>query len=133
VNEGFVPPAPGPAELRLYTVPRSALRPPVAATDEQGTVWLPALRARDDRYVAPLTLTRYQGIAEVEDQVVERGDALVACERERRHAPRPDPRLRRLERLGERRCPTVSQRVDLPDGREHQPGPRPARGGGRDL
>ena len=74
VNEGFVPPAPGPAELRLYTVPRSALRPPVAATDEQGTDWLPALRARDDRYVAPLTLTRYQGIATLHDLILDFGD-----------------------------------------------------------
>jgi len=74
VNEGFVPPAPGPAELRLYTVPRSSLRPPVAATDEQGTDWLPALRARDDRYVAPLTLTRYQGIATLHDLMLDFGD-----------------------------------------------------------
>jgi tetratricopeptide (TPR) repeat protein len=72
VNEGFVPPAPGPAELRLYTVARS--RPPVAATDEQGTDWLPALRARDDRYVAPLTLTRYQGIATLHDLILDFGD-----------------------------------------------------------
>src|SRR5881628_1881849 len=74
VNEGFVPPAPGPAELRVYTVPRSSLRPPVAATDEQGTDWLPALRARDDRYVAPLTLTRYQGIATLHDLILDFGD-----------------------------------------------------------
>src|SRR2546422_1190114 len=38
--------------------------------------------------------------------------------RSHRHASRPDPRLRRLERLGERRCPPVSQWVDLPNGRE---------------
>src|SRR3989441_196393 len=74
VNEGFVPPAPGPAELRLYTVPRSSVRPLVAATDEQGTDWLPALRARDDRYVAPLTLTRYQGIATLHDLILDFGD-----------------------------------------------------------
>src|SRR2546426_4835460 len=52
VDEGFVPPAPGPAALRLYSVAHP--RPPVAATDEHGTDLLPALRARDDRYVAPL-------------------------------------------------------------------------------
>jgi len=74
VNEGFVPPAPGPAELRLYSVSRSQLRPPIAATDEQGTDWLPALRARDDRYVAPLTLTRYQGIATLHDLILDFGD-----------------------------------------------------------
>jgi len=74
VNEGFVPPAPGPAELRLYSVSRSQLRPPIGATDEQGTDWLPALRARDGRYVAPLTLTRYQGIATLHDLILDFGD-----------------------------------------------------------
>ena len=74
VNEGFVPPTPGPAELRLYSVSRSAPRPPVAATDEQGTDWRSALRARDDRYVAPLTLTRYQGIATLHDLMLDFGD-----------------------------------------------------------
>jgi hypothetical protein len=72
VNEGFVPPAPGPAALRLYPVSRP--RPPIAATDEQGTDWLAALRARDDRYVAPLTLTRYQGIATLHDLILDFGD-----------------------------------------------------------
>ena len=72
VNEGFAPPAPGPAALRLYSVLRPRL--PVAATDEQGTDWLPALRARDDRYVAPLTLTRYQGIATLHDLILDFGD-----------------------------------------------------------
>jgi len=72
VNEGFVPPAPGPAALRLYAV--SKPRSPIAATDEQGTDWLAALRARDDRYVAPLTLTRYQGIATLHDLILDFGD-----------------------------------------------------------
>ena len=72
VNEGFVPPAPGLAALRLYSVTRPRL--PVAATDEQGTDWLAALRARDDRYVAPLTLTRYQGIATLHDLILDFGD-----------------------------------------------------------
>jgi hypothetical protein len=74
VNEGFVPPAPGPAALRLYTVSRPSSHPPIAATDEQGNDWLPALRARDDRYVAPLTLTRYQGIATLHDLILDFGD-----------------------------------------------------------
>ncbi len=74
VNEGFVPPAPGPAELHLYTASRSSPRLPLAASDEQGTDWLPALRARDDRYVAPLTLTRYQGIATLHDLILDFGD-----------------------------------------------------------
>src|SRR5207245_2909303 len=41
VDEGFVPPAPGPGALRLYRV--SHPRPPVSATDEHGTDWLAAL------------------------------------------------------------------------------------------
>src|SRR5881296_3564341 len=72
VDEGFVPPAPGPAALRLYPV--SHPRPPVSATDEHGTDWLPALRARDDRYVAPFTLTRYQGLATLHDLIVDFGE-----------------------------------------------------------
>jgi len=72
VDEGFVPPAPGPAALRLYAVAHP--RAPVAATDEHGTDWLPALRARDDRYVAPLTLTRYQGLATLHDLILDLGD-----------------------------------------------------------
>jgi tetratricopeptide (TPR) repeat protein len=72
VDEGFVPPDPGPAVLRLYPV--SHPRPPVAATDEHGTDWLPALRARDDRYVAPLALTGYQGIATLHDLILDFGD-----------------------------------------------------------
>ena len=72
VDEGFVPPAPGPAALRLYSIAHP--RPPVAATDEHGTDLLPALRARDDRYVAPLALTRYQGLATLHDLVLDFGD-----------------------------------------------------------
>src|SRR3989475_5701843 len=72
VDEGFGPPGPGPAALRLYAV--APPRPPVAATDEHGTDWLPALRARDDRYVAPLTLTRYQGLATLHDLILDFGD-----------------------------------------------------------
>jgi tetratricopeptide (TPR) repeat protein len=72
VDEGFVPPTPGPAALRLYPVVRP--RPAIAATDEHGADWTAALRARDDRYVAPLTPTRYQGIATLHDLVLDFGD-----------------------------------------------------------
>src|SRR5881398_3584548 len=72
VDEGFLPPAPGPAALRLYPV--SHPRPPIAATDEHGTDWLAALRARDDRYVAPLTLTHYQGLATLHDLILDFGE-----------------------------------------------------------
>jgi Tfp pilus assembly protein PilF len=72
LDEGFVPPTAGPATLELYPVAHP--RAPVAATDEHGTDWREALAARDDRYVAPLTPTRYQGIATLHDLVLDFGD-----------------------------------------------------------
>src|SRR5438094_674695 len=72
VDEGFVPPATSPGALRLYRVSHPG--PPAAATDEHGTDWLAALRARDDRYVAPLTLTRYKGLATLHDLILDFGD-----------------------------------------------------------
>jgi Flp pilus assembly protein TadD len=72
LDEGFVPPAPGLATLELYPVARP--RPPLTATDENGTDWRAALLARDDRYVAPLTPTRYQGIATLHDLILDFGD-----------------------------------------------------------
>ena len=71
VDEGFVPPTPGPASLELYPV--SHPRPPVAATDEHGSDWRAALQAKDDHYVAPLTPTGYQGIATLHDLVLDFG------------------------------------------------------------
>lgn len=72
VDEGFQPPSPGPASLSLYPV--SHARPPLAATDEHGTDWRAALVDRDDRYVAPLEPTRYQGIATLHDLVLDFGN-----------------------------------------------------------
>ena len=72
LDEGFVPPTPGPATLALYPVAHPRL--PVAATDEHGNDWRQALLARDDRYVAPLEPTRYQGIATPHDLVLDFGD-----------------------------------------------------------
>ena len=72
VDEGFVPPTAGPAKLELYPVAHPRL--PIAATDEHGTDWRAALLARDDRYVAPLEPTRYQGIATPHDLVLDFGD-----------------------------------------------------------
>ncbi len=72
VDEGFVPPAPGEVPLNLYPVSHPRL--PIAATDEHGTDWRAALLARDDRYVAPLVPTRYQGIATMHDLVLDFGD-----------------------------------------------------------
>jgi tetratricopeptide (TPR) repeat protein len=72
LDEGFVPPGPGPATLELYPVAHPRL--PIAATDERGNDWRAALLARDDRYVAPLEPTRYQGIATPHDLVLDFGD-----------------------------------------------------------
>ncbi len=72
LDEGFVPPTPGAAALELYPVAHP--RPPLVATDEHGTDWRVALLARDDRYVAPLQPTRYQGIATLHDLVLDFGD-----------------------------------------------------------
>lgn len=69
VNERFVPA--GAASLRLYQVARP--RPPVAATDELGNDLLPALVARDDVYAATLRPTRYQGLTELHDLVLDFG------------------------------------------------------------
>ncbi|HSR15986.1 MAG TPA: CRTAC1 family protein, partial [Gemmatimonadales bacterium] len=70
VNERFVPP--GPTPLRLYQAARA--RPPRSATDGEGRDLLPLLLARDDRYVGGLTPTRYQGITEPHDLVLDLGD-----------------------------------------------------------
>ncbi|HEY6783524.1 MAG TPA: hypothetical protein VI159_01155, partial [Gemmatimonadales bacterium] len=72
LDEGFVPPGPAPATLELYPVAHPRL--PVTATDEHGHDWRPELLARDDRYVAPLEPTRYQGIATPHDLVLDFGD-----------------------------------------------------------
>jgi hypothetical protein len=69
VDERFVPP--GPVELRLFRAARP--RPPLSATNEAGDDLLPALRAKDDVYVSRLTPSRYQGIVEPHDLVMDLG------------------------------------------------------------
>ncbi|HET8656466.1 MAG TPA: FG-GAP-like repeat-containing protein [Longimicrobiaceae bacterium] len=69
VDERFVPP--GPLKLRLYQAVRP--HPPLSATDGQGTDLLPALREKDDVYVSNLKPTRYQGIVEPHDLVMDLG------------------------------------------------------------
>jgi len=69
VDERFVPP--GPVSLRLFQVPRRYL--PLSATDERGSDVLPALRASDDVYVSNFTPTRYQGVVEPHDLVLDLG------------------------------------------------------------
>jgi hypothetical protein len=69
LNERFVPA--GSASLRLYQVARPRL--PVAATDEGGNDLLPALRAQDHVYAAPLVPTQYQGVTALHDLVLDFG------------------------------------------------------------
>ena len=71
VDERFVPP--GPVALRLYNVVRQARHHPESAVDERGNDVLPALRASDDVYVSNLTPTRYQGVVEPHDLVMDLG------------------------------------------------------------
>lgn len=70
VDERFVPP--GPVTMRLFQVARPHL--PRSAVDERGADLLPALRASDDVYVSNLTPTRYQGVVEPHDLVMDLGD-----------------------------------------------------------
>lgn len=71
VDERFVPP--GPVSLRLFQIGRRYL--PLSATDERGHDVLPALRERDDVYVSNLTPTRYQGVVESHDLILDLGHA----------------------------------------------------------
>jgi cytochrome c-type biogenesis protein CcmH/NrfG len=71
VDEHFVPP--GPVKLRVYRVVRHAERPPLSAVDDRGNDLLPALRASDDVYVSNLVPTRYQGVVEPHDLVLDLG------------------------------------------------------------
>jgi Tfp pilus assembly protein PilF len=70
VDEQFVPP--GPVKLRLFQVARRDL--PLSATDERGNDVLPALRESDDVYVSNLTPTKYQGVVEPHDLVLDLGE-----------------------------------------------------------
>jgi tetratricopeptide (TPR) repeat protein len=69
VDERFVPP--GPVTLNLHQVARKVL--PRSAVDERGRDVLPALRESDDVYVSGFTPTRYQGVVEPHDLVMDLG------------------------------------------------------------
>ena len=71
VDERFVPP--GSVKLRLFQVAQRSL--PLSATDERGNDVLPALRKNDDVYVSNFTPTRYQGVVEPHDLLLDLGDA----------------------------------------------------------
>ena len=70
VDERFVPP--GPVALRLFKAVGS--HPPRSAVDDRGGDVLPALRARDDAYVADLVPTAWQGVVEPHDLVMDLGE-----------------------------------------------------------
>jgi predicted secreted protein len=74
VDERFVPP--GPVKLRLFQVAQHYL--PLSATDERGNDVLPALRETDDVFVSNLTPTKYQGVVEPHDLILDLGDAAGA-------------------------------------------------------
>jgi len=69
VDEKFVPP--GPASLELQQAARRHL--PRRATDAAGRDVLPALRAKDDVYVTGFAPSRYQGLTEPHDLVLDLG------------------------------------------------------------
>src|SRR6266404_9495500 len=70
VDERFVPP--GPVKLRLFQVAQRYL--PLSATDERGNDVLPALRENDDVYVSNFTPTKYQGVVDPHDLILDLGD-----------------------------------------------------------
>ena len=71
VDERFVPP--GPVSLRLFQIVQRSL--PLSATDERGNDVLPALRESDDVYVSNFTPTKYQGVVEPHDLILDLGEA----------------------------------------------------------
>lgn len=70
VDEKFVPP--GPTALTVHQV--AGGHAPHSAVDDRGRDVLPALLARDDRYVAGFTATKYQGVVEPHDLVMDLGE-----------------------------------------------------------
>ena len=71
VDERFVPP--GPVSLKLFQIAKRYL--PLSATNERGEDVLPALRETDDVYVSNLTPTKYQGVVEPHDLVLDLGES----------------------------------------------------------
>jgi hypothetical protein len=74
VDERFVPP--GPVKLELFQVARREL--PRSAVDESGNDVLPALRESDDVYVSNFVPTKYQGVVETHDLVMDLGETAGA-------------------------------------------------------
>jgi len=70
VDERFTPPPFPP--LHIYQVAQS--RSLKSARDEQGNDLLPALRAKDDIFVANLKPAKYQGVTKMHDLILDLGD-----------------------------------------------------------
>jgi hypothetical protein len=71
VDERFVPP--GAVKLRLFQIAKR--EHPISAIDERGNDVLPELRASDDLYVSHFTPTKYQGVVQPHEIVMDLGDA----------------------------------------------------------
>ncbi|HEY3113372.1 MAG TPA: hypothetical protein VGJ62_06785, partial [Gemmatimonadaceae bacterium] len=69
VNERFVPP--GSVQLRVFQIAKREL--PLSAVDERGNDVLSALRQSDDVYVSNFTPTKYQGVVEPHDLILDLG------------------------------------------------------------
>jgi tetratricopeptide (TPR) repeat protein len=69
VDERFVPP--GPVNLHLFKI--AGREYPLSAIDERGHDVLPALRATDDVFVSNFTPTKYQGVVEPHDLMMDLG------------------------------------------------------------
>src|SRR4029079_16849591 len=69
VDERFVPP--GPVSLKLFQIARREMV--WSAFDERGHDVLPELRDVDDNYVSNLTPTKYQGVVEPHDLILDLG------------------------------------------------------------
>jgi hypothetical protein len=70
VNERFVPPD---ADSSFALIHASHVRPPAAVVDERGRDLLPVLSERDFRYRSDLIPTRYQGVVESQELVIDLG------------------------------------------------------------
>ena len=72
----FVPP--GPVKLRMYQVAKREV--PLSAVDERGVDLLPALRTSDSVYVSNFTSTKYQGVVNSHDLILDLGSNAGAAD-----------------------------------------------------
>ncbi len=70
IDERFVPPPVPP--LKIFTVTKK--QTPVSAIDDKGNNLLPAILQKDDIFVSNLIPSKYQGITELHDLILDLGD-----------------------------------------------------------